>query len=106
MDILTNEKHLIDIFAVYSSGFDDHNPTFDKLTGAHFREFKKAYLQLMLTDRKWCDETLELENAHLYCLSLILVFAHRIKCEQWMSVDPSEKRKQDYGSEMDLPVEY
>jgi hypothetical protein len=30
--------------------FDDKNPTFDKLEGAYFREFKKAYYTLALSD--------------------------------------------------------
>jgi hypothetical protein len=44
LEILVNEKYLKEIFGVYSSGFDDSNPTFDKLNGAYFRELKKAYL--------------------------------------------------------------
>jgi|LauGreDrversion4_2_1035121.scaffolds.fasta_scaffold99048_3 hypothetical protein len=45
--ILTEEKHLRDIFNLYSMSFDDKNKLFDQHPGAYFREFKKAYLLLM-----------------------------------------------------------
>jgi hypothetical protein len=58
--------------------FDDANPMFDKSEGSYFREFKKAYYQLLF-DKQWCEETLEMETVHIQCLSLILEYGHRIK---------------------------
>jgi hypothetical protein len=57
---------LKEVFALYSLNFEDkNNAQFDTLKGAYFREFKKAYYALMLTDKQWCDEALELEVGHL-----------------------------------------
>jgi hypothetical protein len=88
--------------------FDEDSEVFkvEKTIGkAYFREFKKAYYQ-MIFDSKWCDEMLEIEHQHAQLTSLLLVYAHKIKSEQYMSVNPIEQRKADYGCETDLPPEF
>ena len=94
-----------EIFTLYSMSFDDKNQTFDPYPGAYFREFKKAYLSL-INDKTWCEESAEIEINHVQCLSLILVFAHRIKSETWMQKNPAELRKNDHGVENDIPPEF
>ena len=39
-------------------------------------------------------------------MSLILEYGHRIKSENWMANNPLELRKNDYGLETDLPIEF
>jgi hypothetical protein len=102
LEIVTDQKHLRDVFALYVMSFDDRNLKFDRDEGAYFREFKKAYYQLM-TERQWLEETIAVENTHVECLSLILVLAHRIKSDSWMVNNPIEMRKNDHGVENDVP---
>jgi hypothetical protein len=104
--ILTDERHLRDVFNLYSMSFDDKNKLFDKHPGAYFREFKKAYLLLMTQDRQWCEDTLDIEQGHVLCMSLILLFGHRIKSETWMRDNPLDHRRVDHGLEYDVPPEY
>lgn len=47
---------------------------------APFRQLRIAY-QHMLFDRKWADEMLDVENAHIQQISMILVKAHKIEKE-------------------------
>jgi hypothetical protein len=82
--VLTNEQHLKDVFLLYQTLFDDKNASFDKQEGAYFREFKKTYYTLLLTDKGWLDETLQIEIVHMQCMSLILVYSHRVKSDNWM----------------------
>jgi hypothetical protein len=44
---------------------DNNNPSFDSLSGAYFREFKKAYYALMLQEKQWCEELIEIEAFHI-----------------------------------------
>lgn len=39
-------------------------------------------------------------------MSLILFFADKIKNESYMSTNPLEQRKLDYGLELDLPEDF
>ena len=47
INIITNQTYLKEIFNLYVMCFDDKNPDFDQSEGAYFREFKKAYYQLL-----------------------------------------------------------
>lgn len=102
--MLTNEQHLKDVFLLYQTLFDDKNASFDKQEGAYFREFKKTYYTLLLTDKGWLDETLQIEIVHMQCMSLILVYSHRVKSDTWMQNNPLELRKVDHGCEVELPT--
>ena len=107
--VISNESHLKEVFSLYVTNFDEHNEIFksmvmDQGNGVYFREFKKAYYQLVF-ERQWADEMLEMENHHIQCLALILEFGPKIKNEQWMSDNPIEYRKLEYGCELDLPSE-
>lgn len=98
-----------EVFSLYVANFDENNEEFKSMikeqeTGAYFREFKKAYYQLVF-ERQWADEMLEVEHQHLVSLALILEFGHKVKNEQWMSNNPLEYRKLEYGCEFDLPSE-
>lgn len=90
--------------------FDDSNPQFisqSQEPGAYFREFKKAYYQLMF-EKQWPDDILEIENQHVQCIALILLYSHKIKNYfkiEWMLNCPVDYRKSDYGSELELPGE-
>jgi hypothetical protein len=102
--VLTNEQHLKDVFLLYQTLFDDKNASFDKQEGAYFREFKKTYYTLLLTDKGWLDETLQIEIVHMQCMSLILVYSHRVKSDTWMQSNPLELRKVDHGCEVEIPT--
>ena len=84
--------------------FDDKNSSFDQLEGAYFREFKKAYYSLILSDKAWIDDTLSLETVHMQSMSLILVYAHRIKSDTWMQNNPLESRAVEHGNDFELPL--
>ncbi|CDW84137.1 UNKNOWN [Stylonychia lemnae] len=107
-DILTNEAHLKEIFALYVMSFDHMNPSFQKdIEGAYFREFKKGYYQLMF-EKSWIEDIFEIESQHLQSLSMILRFSHKIKNitnDSYMSENTIELKNQDYGVRYDLPVE-
>ena len=105
LEIVTDERHLRDVFNLYVMSFDDKNATFDRHSGAYFREFKKAYYQLLL-DKQWAQDTLEAENTHVVCMSLTLIFSHRIKSETWMANNPIDMRKNEHGVETDVPAEF
>ena len=83
--VISNENHLKEVFSLYVTNFDEHNETFksmlmDQGNGVYFREFKKAYYQLVF-ERQWADEMLEMEHHHVQCLSMILEFGPKIKNE-------------------------
>lgn len=47
--IASEEKYLKEVFSLYALNFEDkNNACFDTLSGAYFREFKKAYYAMML----------------------------------------------------------
>ena len=85
IDIITNEQHLKEVFSLYVMSFDEKNPQFDREQGGYFREFKKAYYQMMTADQHWANEMLEIEGQHGACMSLILLMGHRINHDTWMS---------------------
>jgi hypothetical protein len=60
-DILCDEQHLTSVFSLYVMSFDDKNASFDRLPGAYFREFKKAYYSLVLSDTTWLETTSHIE---------------------------------------------
>jgi hypothetical protein len=50
--IASEEKYLKEVFSLYALNFEDkNNACFDTLSGAYFREFKKAYYAMMLQEK-------------------------------------------------------
>eukprot|EP00347_Sterkiella_histriomuscorum_P006978 403350715 len=107
-EILANEQHLKEIFNLYVMNFDHLHPSFEKdVEGAYFREFKKAYYQLMF-EKTWLDDVGEIESQHIQCIALILRYANQIKVmtdDLFMSENTIEFKNQDYGVKYDLPFE-
>ena len=67
--VISNETHLKEVFSLYVTNFDEHNQIFKSMlveqgSGVYFREFKKAYYQLVF-ERQWADEMLEIEHHHV-----------------------------------------
>jgi len=77
LSILQDEQVLKKVFSLYVVGFDEENEAFKthkRQPGAYFREFKKAYYQMMF-DKKWAEEIIEIEHQHLMTTALILFLA-------------------------------
>jgi hypothetical protein len=69
------------VFDLYIVSFDEESEVFrlekDVGGGAYFREFKKAYYQ-MIFDSKWSDEMLEIEHQHVQLTALLLLYSPKI----------------------------
>jgi len=64
--IASEEKYLKEVFSLYALNFEDkNNACFDTLSGAYFREFKKAYYAMILQEKQWGEELIEIEAFHI-----------------------------------------
>lgn len=61
-EIMSDAQCLVEVFKLYGMSFDDKNTAFDCMSGGYFREFKKAFYTLMMTDQLWIEDTLEIES--------------------------------------------
>ena len=93
------------VFNLYVVGFDEEAlSNLKEIPGTYFREFRKAYYQMMF-DKKWADEVLDIENQHVMSTAIILLVAPQIPRESFMSINPVDEKKPDYGCEYELPTE-
>ena len=68
--------------------FNENDPNFEKCEGTYFREFKKAYYQLLF-EKQWADDVYEMEETHFSLVSIILEYGHRIQ-PWYLSDNPLE----------------